>query len=405
MAERTFDLEATWNVVDVLFRLMRGMSAHRRDHPFAIQMATETRACIEAAVPPMTLQFVAQGVFRSRHLVPLNLERYQRAAAVGAALHNLAVNELSFLTTPTIEDIVHFGTALARGSAGTSDALESLTIDSMRWRDLPAVTRDVSAEAVDPDVAAVSHLSIALDEAERGFADSSQQWMCAAAVVRRLELANGLDPAVVARALELGTTASPARRLVAANHWLARCLDGVGIATAPRRATARALAMLSFAGLGERGGLSTPLAAKAALDAVVQRTTLSSSGIEPLRLRVTALLHGCGHSVQPRSLESLMHLLYTLECERSPITTTFDLAQLDLLAVAAAGMGGRFDEAWVRVFITAVGALPVGAQVLLADGRVAIVTGTGPDPFRPLVLVDGAIITPGHRVRLAEAQR
>jgi hypothetical protein len=80
---------------------------------------------------------------------------------------------------------------------------------------------------------------------------------------------------------------------------------------------------------------------------------------------------------------------YEMERARCPDGVAFDLTRADLLAHAVTLEATRFSPEWVRAVIKICGAVPVGATVLLQDGRVGVVIEPGPphNPWCPVVLI------------------
>jgi hypothetical protein len=390
----------TLAVVRELFVLMRTTSSHSSEHPLTIQSAVNLRDLLHAAQPPFSLQFVGKAVFRDTILLPMNLEAYDCAQIVGNAMKNLEVQEVTFERIPSVDDALRFGTAIARGMNGPSDVLGLLRIDGMRWREILNVAGS-DGELIDPSMFALTQITLALAEAERlpAATGESWPWVKGVSVIRRLERALAADSQAAIRVIDLAPGDwNVARRAVAAALDVLLVLRMLEVSNSTARAAAHAVLILGINGLRARGGVPLVLAAETALPAILRSPATSRGGVEPHRLRTSAILHGL---VRPDKKDGprvipLVDLCYELAKARTPEAVPFDLTRVDLLAMATAQAGRRFDAGWVSALITVCGVMPPGCFVLLPDGRIGTVMDAGDsgDPFRPRVMVDGVIFVP-----------
>jgi hypothetical protein len=396
----------TLAVIRDLFLLMRTASSHGPDHPLTRKAASTLAADTKEAAPPFSLQFVGKALFRDTKLLPMDLEAYLNAIDVGNALRNLEANELTVERVPEEGELLRFGIAMARGMAGPSDLLSVTRIDGMKWREIQNVAAS-DAELVDPGLFVLTQITLALAEAEQMPAGTGEPWpwVKGVSVIRRLERAVAADRAAAIRVIDLAPGEwDVARRAVSAAMDVILVLRSLAVSNATARATAHAVLILGLAGYRPRGGALLALAAEAALPGAMRAPVTSRSGVEPHRLRTSAILHGLAHpgiEGGPRVMP-LVDLCYELGKARRAEAVPFDLTRVDLLAMASAQSGRRFDPEWVATLVSVCGVLPPGAFVKLSDGRIGSVIDVGEDgdPLRPRVLVDGRIVVPRDPVSL-----
>ncbi len=405
-----FDMKATQAVLDRLFLVMRTIGGHGPSHPTSLKAATDLQQAVAEARCPLSLQFVSQAVFRDRSVVPLQLESWVRSQELGRALENLGVHELSFDDAPAAQTLVDLCVALARGAQGPSDVLESLRLPGVRWRELPQARLGVDAEVVEPEVFAAAQVTLAIAEAEELAARPDEwSWPGGVSVVRRLERAAVAHAGATARTIETAPgTWTPARRAISAAFQASLVLTRIGVTEFLRRSGAHATLAVAVHGYEARYGKEPDAAAQRALPPLLARPVTARSGVDPHRLRVSALVRaltrrGKEGREPPPLLAGLVRQAYELERRRCPADVTFDLTRVDLLAHAARMLGqGHRDEPWVRALIGVAGAVPPGAYVQLADGRlgVALDVDPGGDPWQPRVLIAGQVVIPTAPVRL-----
>ncbi len=396
-------------LLERLFIAMRTVASHGAQHPLALGTAEALSAAIDAVEPPFSLQFVADGVFCNRALVALDVEGYVQSQAIARAAQNLATQELSFDAPLGAFGALELATAFAHGQAGPSDDLEDDPIDGLRHREIDRAKHGLESEEIDREVAAVAHASLAVEVAETIPIDASVPWPWPSGLstVRRLERAHETHAPTATYALELAPDGwTIGRRAASAAHLANVMLEAAGAVATTRRAAAHAVLILATQGLADRAGLPAEGAAAAALPRLCTAPAQARTGIEPHRLQATALVHAMAQRGQPgvRSHPALgaMHLAYELERMRRPERVGFDLTLVDLLARALRVTGQAAEDTWVRVLAQAIGVVPPGAWVALADGKAARVLGPGPsgDPFRPEVIAEGRRFEPTRRVRL-----
>ncbi len=396
----------TLAVVRELFLLMRTASSHGPDHPLTHRAAASLGAGLKEAVPPFSLQFVGRALFRDTMLLPMDLEAYLNALDVGRALSHLEANELTVERVPDDAELLRFGCAMARGMAGPSDLLTVTRIDGLKWREIQNVA-STDAELVDPGLFVLTQITLALAEAAKLPAATGEPWpwVAGVSVVRRLERAVAADRAAAIRVMDLAPGDwDVARRAVSASLDVTMVLRSLSVSNSTARASAHATLILGMAGYRPRGGALLALAAEGAMPGAMRAPVTSRSGVEPHRLRTSAILHGLAHPDKENSprVMPLVDLCYELGKARRAEAVPFDLTRVDLLAMASAQAGRRFDPDWVNALVSVCGVIPPGAFVRLPDGRVGSVFEVGEEgqPFRPKVLVDGRIVIPDAPVSL-----
>ncbi|MEC7521559.1 MAG: hypothetical protein VYE22_16890 [Myxococcota bacterium] len=388
-------------VVHELYVAMRAATRYGRAHPSTEAAATRLAEAIEAASPPFALQLVGEAVFADRQLLPLDLDAHRRAMEVARAAHALQVHELSFSVTPSRSEAAALAGALADGARGREGALEELLLRSIGWREIPQADWGEESQEVDPEIFAVTQVSLAVADAAGLGSHGEWRWSKGLAIVRRLERALASHRVAAERTLEANDLPwTLARRSVSAARLAENALSLLRLPSSARRATVHAALMIAASGLRERGGLPLEEAAAAALDRALAAAP-PRGRISPHRVRAVALLRAlAADGAGDLPAAKLVALTYRVERDRRPEGASFDLTKVDLLSAAAADE--TVDGAWLRLVINAEGVLPPGARVVLSDGSPGLVMGPGDpmDAWRPSVLVAGRVVIPDAPVRL-----
>ncbi len=399
-------------VLERLFVLTKTVGTLGTTHPSALENAATTRDAISAAKPPFSMQFVREATFRDRSLLPLDLEGFQRSQVLSRAMSHCGVQELAFDALPSPADLLRLAQILARGVQGPTDWLESVSLKGISWREIAGAGWGAESQAIDPDLFAVTQLALAIAEADRLVAAHTEPWHWTAGVgiVRRLERALEVDSAAADRALELAPAPwSPGRRAVAVTMRVVAVLREVGALAGTTRAAGHAALVLAAHGMATNNALTMQEAAAQGLPRLLATSLESAGGAARHRIRVCALLNAVHRRTAFHGrwvgAIGLVDVLYELERRRQKDQQTVQLSLADLLAGALSEPDGRFDPLWLRALVAAVGQLPPGARVRLADGRVGVVLQLGPsgDPWRPMVLVQGQMVEPQQPVRLQAA--
>ncbi len=399
---------ATLALVDAMFRWIRTFTSHGADHPLAEQRSTDTAEAVRAAGPPFALQFVLGAVFRDGKLVAMDAEQYQRAEVVARALRQAGVQELAFSGELGAADARCLGAALARAGQGPTSELDDLVLSSVRWRSIPIAQRGAATEAVAPETAATVGVALAVGTAESlpAAPDGRWPWNAGVDAVRRIERALASDAFTALRVIESAPGAwSVARRAVSAGLHTVAVLRVLGAGAATQRAAGHAALLLAARGLDARAGRPLDEVAASVSDHLFSRD--HGDRFEPHHLRVAAICHAlaAGRPIEGRSLVvmPLIALVYALERRRLAPGSRDALTRIELLAHALADPS--LDERWTRILANTLGLVPPGASVALPDGRIGVVVGPGRGPFRPEILIDGALIVPEQDVRLVGRRR
>ena len=394
------------DLLERLFVLMRTIGSLGPNHPSTLQSAAAASEALVACHPPLSFQFVREATFCNRTLLPLDLEAFLRAQAMCKALNNLHIQEVTIGQQLTPQVMLELGTVLARGLAGPSDILETTRLAGVDWRELPGAGWGTESRQIDPDLFAVTNLSLAVQDAEL-MCDLvvPWDWVRGVSIVRRLERAAAADLHAANRALEFVPQVwTQGRRAVALALRVVAVLVDLKTQPAVTRATAHAALIIGCSGLTELPG-SFEAAAGIALPRGLVAAGKTALGAARHQIRVMSVLHAIMR--RPTTQEAwsgpigVIDLCYNLEARR----TTNALANLtlgDLLAAVLPEVGIRLDVAWFRALVATVGALPPGARVRLADGRTGIVLGPGGtgDPWRPQVLIGALVVVPDKAVDL-----
>lgn len=419
--------DRAWHLLNQLHTLMKAVVLHDARHPVAQRSALALCDAVAAMPPPFVIQFVAGGVFVDRTLVPLDFNHYERCVELTRALSKLSAHELSFETALSEPSALRLGQALAAGLRGLGDDLRGVEIPGVGWRDIPHAQSGIDAEGVDPDVAAITHTVLGLSVAEQiaeqiaTQPDAPWQWNMGFAVIRRLEKGLAAKEGAATRVIEFAPEGWPVpRRALSASQLVLQVLTHVGVDPSNRRAAAHAALALGLQGLQPRAGAEATAAADALAARMLKAPIQAQSGVAPQCLLVASLVHMMGSRMRaqetatPLIVTDLIELAYEMERARCPERAPFDLTRGDLLAFAVEQGDDRFAPEWIRAVIKICGAVPVGACVQMADGRVGIVIEPGPPehPWHPVVFVAGqrvvaqqpVMLVPPHKLRRYRAE-
>lgn len=396
-------------LIERLFVLTKTVGTLGVTHPSALENAATTRDAVTAARPPFSLQFVREATFRDRTLLPLDLEGFHRSQVLSRAMSHCGVHELTFETSPEPAVLLKLAQVLARGVQGPTDWLESIRLEGVSWREVAGAGWGAESRAIDPDLFAVTQLSLAIAETDRLAAERTNPWRWSegVGVVRRLERALEVDGAAADRALELAPAPwAPGRRAVAVTMRVVAVLREMGSLAGTVRAAGHAALVLGACGLEVSRALTMEEAAGVGLKRLLATPLDSAGGGARHRIRVCALLNAVSRRTAFHGrwvgAIGLIDVLYELEMRRQGEQQIVQLSLADLLAGALSEAETRFDPRWLRALVATVGELPPGARVRLADGRIGVVFEPGPsgDPWRPIVLIQGQMVEPQQPVRL-----
>jgi len=394
-------------LLDTLYLLGKTVGSHGPRHQLSIRAAEVLRTAAARAQPPISLQFVAGGVFRDRKIVPLDVDRYRRSKHLSRALANVEAQELTFDTLPEINAILELGAIVARGANGPGyTAPES--IGAIHLREIVGVSRGEEAERIDPELFIAAQVALAFAGADEIFAEQVKPWPWATGltIVRRLERAIQAAPdgsTQVARAIETAPVAwSVPRRAVSATFRVLDALLRLQVVVPTQRGAAHAMLAAAISGLQEREGHPLSTIGKALVPRLLAGKLGGRARIDPHRLMVTALVHALDRGeASNHPVLDLLKTCYALELRRCPRKTPFDLSFIDLLAQ---GVGDRTlgcDVSWMKQLISAAGAVPAGTRVQLADGKVGIaLESTDPASRYPPVLVGGLVVQPDRPLKI-----
>jgi hypothetical protein len=401
-----------WHLLHQLHTLMKAVMLHDPRHAVAVQAAEILCQAVEAMQPPFMVQFVAGGLFQDRQLVPLDFPHFEKCQVLTHSLGTLGAHELSFDASLGVEGAQRLGEALAAGMRGGHDNLKGVEIDGLSWREIPFAQSGIDAEGVDPEVAAIAHAVLGLQNAEQiaEQPDAPWPWAIGLSAVRRLEKGLQANTGAAMRGIEFAPEGWPVpRRAISAAMLVLQVLTRCNASAANRRAAAHATLALALEGLGPRGGVDLVHAADRLIGRMTRAPIAAASGVAPQCLLVASLVHLLGSRMRQRSVTSLMvceliELAYEMERARCPDGVPFDLGRADLLAHAI--QHNRASE-WIGAIIKICGAVPVGACVQLADGRVGIVIEPGPPhaPWCPVVFIEGQRVIARQPVMLVPPTR
>jgi hypothetical protein len=394
---------ATKELVEALYLWLRGALLYADKHPALAAFADAVAEKVQAAAPPVTIQFVGGGLFRDRRLVPLALAEYTRVRWVAEWLAAPRVHELTFEATLSRDELALFHKTALRAAAGGGELLDELQLDGMRWREIKHAGWGADGQSVDPEVFASAQVALALrDVAVLQQTPGSWNAESGSAILKRAERAIATQKAATMRTLELLPEAwTPARRALSATVTLLIVASDLKVNRASMRALAHALFACALHGYEKGEPLQVREAATLALRAALH-TSEVSAGLRSHWLATLAALRLIAEG-EESSLSELPRILYGLEGIRSAGEGDFALTRLDLLAHLVSEAP---TSAWTRILVLSAGTVPPGARVKLADGRYGIAMGPGvvTDPWRPEVLVEGVRLIPEEPVELALAQ-
>jgi hypothetical protein len=395
-------LNGARDLVAGLFVFVKAVRMHGPRHPAIARQAEILAGQVEAARPPLSLQFVAGGVFRNRSLVPLEAESFRKADFLTQVFDELRVQELSFDAVPTPEALQLLAVALGQPSS----PLEDTTIPGMRFREIPSARFGLENEQVDIETFVAAQLSLALGSIERALKpDGTWAWDLGLAAVRRIDRAVEVGALAALRIIEeMPGPWTAARLATSAALTTATSLRALTASVSTRRSATHATLILSCCGFRDSTTGLDPAAATDLGLAHAVRAPLPKGNLDPHRLRACALLqlYSSSEPEQRDGLCGLLSVAYGLERLRVRPGVPFTLMRQDLLAQAVRQLDAPYPSLWVRVLVAANGAVPAGSRVRLADGRLVTVLGPGTsgDPLRPEVLLDGRRQVPEARVTL-----
>jgi hypothetical protein len=392
------------------FLFVRTVLLYGPDHPITAKMAAGIVRAVADAQPPLAIQFVGQGVFCNFQLLLLDVEAFLHAQEIGIALANLGQQEIVFEAVPTQSSVISLAVAMARGLKARCDALHGRPIEGFRWREIKGAV-GFAMEAVDLDLLVLTHLTLALadaDQLQEG-KDKPWDWFSGMAIIRRLEASLGTTRATAHRLIEIIPGDWTPRRLATT-----ACMDAISLMNSldvgpqSRRAAAHATLALTWYGLTEHGGAPIASFCGHALRRLMTAHLGMRAVVEPHRLKTMALIHlfeRSGGDPKNNGLLRVIDLAYEMARKRAPADVPFTLSRADLLAQIAREAGERFPPRWVSVAVTNFGIAPPGALVRLADGRTGMVMEPAEDgdPWRPKVLVNGVMVQPDRPVTLVVA--
>ena len=400
-------------LLERLFVLMRTVGTLGPAHPSAMQSAVAARDVLVRSHPPLAFQFVREATFCDRKLLPLDVESFHRAQAMCKALNNLHVQEMTIGEVLTPHALLELAIVLARGAAGPTDVLETTRIAGVEWRELPGAGWGTESRQIDPDLFAVTNLSLAVQDAEI-MCDTHVpwDWVRGVSIVRRLERAATADLAAANRALEFVPQPwTPGRRAVSLTLRVAAVLVELKAQPSVLRAMSHAALILGCTGLhDDHVALRDATQGLQASAVLAMPRSVASAGKTALgaarhQIRVSSVLHAitrrpAGATEWPGPI-GLLDLCFQLEVRRMH-NALANLTLGDLLAMVLPEVGRTFDVHWFRALVGTVGALPPGARVQLPDGRIGLVLGPGltGDPWRPQVLVGALVVEPDEPVHL-----
>lgn len=386
--------------IEAMFRAAKTASAFGLDHDVTQAAARGLTQVVDDLGAPNSVQFVADAAYLDRQLISVPPQEYGKVNTLLRVFENLGFQELSFDKVPAPRDALRLCAVLAEGLVARSRAAEDTAIAGIRWTVVPNASFGGSTESIDTELFAVTHLSLAIADAERAeetFRESqSWRWAAGLSAVRRLERGLATERNAMLRALELSPGPwSAARRAVSVARCVQQALDTVGCPQALVRAAGHAALAAAIVGYVE------DLDADAAARRVTPLVTTDISETTPHRLRMATVLGGIAQPSEHEleGIATLVHTAYHLEQLRVRARPGAILTRVDLLALGLK----RLKSPWIKLVINMEGLLPPGARVMLADGRSGIVLGAGDplNPWRPLVLADSDVLVPDRAVRFA----
>ena len=396
--------QATFATLQRLFELVRAAALHAREHALIEESAEALADAIERAQPPFSLFVFADAVLRDRTPLHFELEAFRRMQQLAGAMRRWSVQELTFEHVPEIEALIEFAYAVLTAThvnrAARKPSVEGIKL-AVAWR--PSAPNSPAAEAA-VEVYAGIQLAHACSEAEAlSAAGAPWSWPRAQALCARIERLTLAGASAAARSLELERPPwTPARQAVAVAFYVGAVLARMQVPALTRRALTHAALAVGCHGFVD--GLPLHEAARAALPRMlVAAGSGSTARRHPHQLRTAALLAALTAPQAPTSVQpaALVHAAYQVELQRTRALPGVQQSRVDLHAWLASALGGAVHPGWGRALLSVLGLVPAGSHVL-ADGRLGIVLGPGRDgdPFRPKVLLGGALATPTERVQL-----
>jgi hypothetical protein len=395
----------TLEVLEHTQKLVHTVRSYGADHPAGRNQANELIRAVCAAGPPFSIQFVVQAVFRDFQVLPLDVERYDRVIALGAALHRLGAHEVTFSAAPSADDLLALAEAIATPTREPRP-IDELGLSTVRFREIPDAVPGTEVETVEPEIFVAAQIVLGLRTIREALdgqsAESPRPWSFSVGMeaVRRLERALETHASLTASTLEAAPgERDVARRAMSAAHHVASVCTALSAPLAERRALTHAALAITALGLAPRGGRSFDEAVSVAHASCL--SALRAANPDPHRLLVMSVLHDALYTKQLSAL-GLVRLAYELELQRCAPDVTFDLTLSDLLSRVVSSEDQ--DGVWIRMRIAVSRTIPPGARVRLKDGRSAVVLGPGPsgDPRFPLLLVDGSAEVAESEATLAD---
>ena len=407
--------QAVATLLERVFVLMKIIGSHGAAHPSTREMASAALSAVRQCRLPCALQFVREAVFFDRTLIPLDIEGFKRGQSLSQAMSHCGVHEVGFESGLDESSLIAFFEVLSKGLTGPNDQLEHMRLPGISWREIPGAGWGAEAKPIDPDLFAVTQVSLAVADADK-LADAFGQpwnWTGGVSILRRLERAVEVDARAADRALELVPVPwSAGRRAVAMAVRVLAVERELGTEPATARAAGHAALALGCCGFRAAASGAFTEATSETFARLVQASMASASGALRHRVRVCSLINALStppaQGAARQGTAALLHLVYEIERRRHVEQGRIALTLADMLAAMMPEVGRAFPPHWFRALIGTLGELPAGSKVTLADGRVGIVLGPGsePDPWMPQVLVGAQIVQPMHRVRLfAQAPR
>lgn len=344
-------------VLDRLFVGARTVAAYGEHHPQSEAAALELAEAFRAMGAPTTVQFLGDGVFRDRQLVPVGFESFVQGRQLGHAMGAVGARELLVEDVPSASSLLPLLTMVGRALSGGTEGLDHVRVPGLRWRDLGGAVWGEAGVKVEPELFAVGQVALGVGAAEALLLRKAGpvDWTEALGIVRRLDRALDAHEDAARDALERAPGPwTPARRSVSAGLLGLLVMRRLGAVAWSARCVAHTALVLGLHGYHARDGV--PLA-HAALHAtrLLDQPVPSRSGAEPHRMRVSVLVDRFARFPEDRGawlgVMGLVELLYTLELWRSPRSAEGDRLRPELLAMLAGPGGEALDPQWVRAVL------------------------------------------------------
>jgi hypothetical protein len=196
--------QATREMLQSIFELVRAVALHGREHDLVTESAEALAEAIEHAAPPFTLFVFADAVLRDRTPLHFELEAFRRMQQLAGAMRRWSMQELAFEHVPEPEDLIEFAQAVMTTTHVNRTArrpnVPGLVLGAV-WR--PSAPQSAAAEAA-LEVYASVQLTRACAEAEAlGASDGAWPWARAQALCARIERLTQAGASAAARSLEL----------------------------------------------------------------------------------------------------------------------------------------------------------------------------------------------------------